>query len=68
MDRPCGRALAATDLLLAVLIFLQRYDATPYNLFSFFCSPGGNGHVKPLLCPTLMQEQLSVSCLTEHTI
>jgi len=45
MDRPCGRALAATDLLLAVLIFLQRYDATPYNLFSFFCSPGGNGHV-----------------------
>jgi hypothetical protein len=25
MDRPCGRALAATDLLLAVLIFLQQF-------------------------------------------
>jgi hypothetical protein len=25
------------------------------SLYGFFCSPGGNGHVKPLLCHSVMQ-------------
>lgn len=31
LDRPCGRGTVATDLVPALVIFLLRYDATPYQ-------------------------------------
>jgi hypothetical protein len=34
LARPSGRAGVATDLLLPVIIFLQRYDATQYQTYT----------------------------------
>jgi hypothetical protein len=55
----------AKKCALSIVIYSRELRG---SLFSFFCSPGANGHVKPLLCHTVIQRKPSVSCLTEYTM